>query len=228
MVVHDMTDPRKKSDLSVADVEIIEKETAFQGYFRVDRYRLRHKKFDGGWSAPMRREIFERGHAVAVLLYDPDADRLVMIEQFRPGAHAALGEPHLRDAFSPWLIEWVAGIIDPGETPETVACREALEEAGCTVQELEFIQLILATPGGSTETIALYAGRVEAPETGGIHGLDDEHEDIRVLVVPPAEAFAWLDAGRILNASTVIGLQWFRHHHAALRRRWANSLANAD
>ena len=100
------------------DVEILERSTPFQGYFRIDRYHLRHRTHDGGWTAPMSREIFERGHAVGILLYDPRQDRVGLIEQFRPGALAA--------GWHPWLIEVVAGIIDDGETPEAVAVRDEL------------------------------------------------------------------------------------------------------
>ena len=110
------------------DVEILDKETAFQGYFRIDRYRLRHRLFAGGWSEAITREVFERGHVVGVLPYDPIEDRVVLIEQFRIGAYAA--------GFSPWLIEIVAGVIEAGEEPEEVARRETLEETGCSVTEL--------------------------------------------------------------------------------------------
>jgi ADP-ribose pyrophosphatase len=203
--------------LGLVDVDVLEKHTEWSGYFRVDRYRLRHRLFAGGWGRPMEREVFERGHAVAAVLYDSTRDRMVLIEQFRPGAFAAAGEPHLAGAFAPWLIEIVAGIIDEGETPEQVIRREALEEAGCTINELRPITTILTSPGGSTETVMLYLGLTDAPSTGGVHGLAEEHEDIRVLVVPPEEVWAWIDAGRIVNGPALVGLQWFRIHQERLR-----------
>src|SRR5690606_34983427 len=132
------TDPR---------IDIREKITAFKGYFQVDRYRLRHRKFDGGWSEEMTREVFERGHAAAVLLYDPERDAVVLIEQFRPGAYAA--------GLEPWLIGGVAGITEPGETPEAVVRREAVEGAGCTVAALHPIGSFLASPGACSETGAV-------------------------------------------------------------------------
>ena len=100
--------------LKTADVEVIEKKTPFQGFFRLDHYRLKHRLFEGGWSSEMSREIFERGHAVSLLPYDPDLDRLVLIEQFRPGAYASLSSGWFNDDASPWLIECVAGIIEKG------------------------------------------------------------------------------------------------------------------
>jgi ADP-ribose pyrophosphatase len=194
------------------DVEVISRETCYQGYFRIDRYRLRHRLHDGGWSGEMTRELFERGHAVAVLPYDPVADAVVLLEQFRVGAYAA-GLPC-------WQIEIVAGIIDPGETPEAVARRETVEEAGCPVLELVPVYRYLVSPGGASESVTLFCGRVDSAGVGGIHGLPHEHEDIKVEVVPWAEALRRLESGAIGNAITLIGLQWLALHRDALRRRW--------
>lgn len=193
-------------------IEIIEKTTPFQGYFRVDRYRLRHGKFDGGWSDEMTREIFERGHAAAVLLYDPQRDQVVLIEQFRLGAYAA--------GMEPWLIEIVAGIIDPNETAEGVAQREAEEEAGCRVTAMAPIGRYLATPGGSSETVAIFCGRVDSSNAGGIFGLDHEQEDIRVLSISRQEAVEKLAAGGITNLIAVVALQWLALNYTELVRIW--------
>lgn len=193
-------------------IEIREKTTAFKGYFQIDRYRLRHRKFDGGWTAEMTREVFERGHAAAVLLYDPARDRVVLIEQFRPGAYAA--------GLEPWLIEIVAGIIEEGETPEAVVCREAEEEAGCKVSALHPIGTFMATPGGSSESVAIYCGRVDSEGVGGIHGLDHEDEDIRVLPLGRLEALDRLAAGAIVNLPAVAALQWLALNHTELLRIW--------
>ena len=171
--------------------------------------------------AEIDREIFERGHAAACLLYDPDLDKLVLIEQFRAGALAALASPWFDgDETSPWLIEIVAGIIEDGEEPEAVVRREALEEAGCVIGEIEPLFHYLVSPGGSSESMFVFCGRVDASNAGGIHGLRHEGEDIRVLVADAQEVFAMLDEGRIINGMTLIPLQWFRAHHQELRRRW--------
>lgn len=191
------------------DVEVVERRAGYQGYFRLDVYRLRHRLHDGGWSDVISREVLERGHAVAALLYDPARDAVVMIEQFRVGALAA--------GRRPWLCELVAGIIEPGEAPVDVARREALEEAGCAVRDLRLIHDFILTPGCSSETIRLYLGLVESTGIGGVHGIKEEHEDIRVLVVPWAEARANLDAGRVDNAIAIIGLQWLALHRQTLR-----------
>ncbi|MEQ8357697.1 MAG: NUDIX domain-containing protein [Kiloniellaceae bacterium] len=193
-------------------IQVIEKTTPFQGYFRIDRYRLRHRKFDGGWSGEMSREIFERGHAAAVLLYDPLRDRIALIEQFRPGAYAA--------GMEPWLLEIVAGIIEPGEAPDTVVRREAMEEAGCDVSDLHFIGRFLATPGGSSESIYLYCGRFDSRGAGGIHGLDHEGEDIRVLPLDRREALDRLAAGEVTNLFTVVALQWLALNYTEMMSIW--------
>ena len=193
-------------------VEIIDKQTPFRGYFQIDAYRLRHRTFDGGWTREMSREVFERGHAAAVLLYDPDRDAVVLVEQFRTGAHAA--------GLEPWLIETVAGIIEPGEEAAEVVRREALEEAGCDVGDLEPIGTFILSPGGSSETMVLFCGRVDSEGAGGVHGLDHEDEDIRALVLPTDEAIELLRAGRIVNATTALALQWLALNRERLRAAW--------
>lgn len=193
-------------------VEIVEKQTVYSGRFQVDRYRLRHTLHEGGWSKVMVREVFERGHAAAVLPYDPIRDEVVLIEQFRPGAYAAGRDP--------WLLEIVAGIIEEGEKPEDVVRREAVEEAGVILHDLEPIANCLMTPGACSESIAIFCGRIDAGESGGIHGLDDEHEDIRAFPLPFADARQWLEAGRFVNAITTISMQWLCLNRDRLRAGW--------
>jgi len=203
------------------DVEVNEKTTPFDGYFRIDRYHLKHRLFEGGWGGEISREIFERGHAACCLLYDPDRDALVFIEQFRAGAFAALASPwYEASETSPWLVEIVAGIIEEGESPEDVVRREALEESGCAVTDLELISHYLVTPGGSTESMFSYCGRVDSSTAAGIHGIAEEGENIRVFVVDVEEGFAMLDQGRIINSMTLISMMWFRANHQDLRARW--------
>ncbi|HFC53270.1 MAG TPA: NUDIX domain-containing protein, partial [Gammaproteobacteria bacterium] len=185
------------------------------GFFRLLNYRLRHRLFGGGWTPVISRELFERGHAAAVLPYDPDLDRVVLVEQFRIGALQAEG--------GPWLVECVAGMIEPGEAPEEVVRREALEEAGCRLQELERIFEYLVSPGGTSERITLYCGRVDASNAGGIHGLAEEHEDIRVMPVPFRAAMEMLHEGRIDSAAPIIAMQWLAMNRERLRHEWGRS-----
>lgn len=192
--------------------EIIGKEELYRGYSRVYRYRFRHRLFAGGWSGEIAREVFERGQAVGVLPYDPAADAVVLIEQFRIGAQAA--------GLAPWQTEIVAGIIEDGEAPEEVARREAIEEAGAAISAMIPIYRYLVSPGVASEAVQLYCGRVESRGLGGIHGLAEEHEDIRVEVLPWAEAQARLTSGKITNALAIIALQWFALNRDRVRRIW--------
>ena len=193
-------------------VEIIEKTLRYKGFFQIAYYRFRHRLFAGGWSGVIEREVFERGHAVAVLPYDPAADAVVLIEQFRIGALVA--------GFAPWQVEIVAGIIEENETPEEVARRETKEDAGAVVGALIPICRYLVSPGGASESVALYCGRVDSRNLGGIHGLAHENEDIRVEVRSFSEAMVELNEGRIANAVSIIALQWLALHRERLRRDW--------
>lgn len=206
--------------LTASDIEIMDRTTVYQGYFRIARYRVRHKLFEGGWSGVFAREVFERGHAVAVLPYDPDADQVVMIEQFRIGAFTAIGDGMFAADASPWLIECVAGIAEKGEDPEEVARREIKEETGRDIDEMVPVHHYLVSPGGTSETVTVYCGRVDASGVEGIHGLSHEGENIRPFALPVAEAFRLLDNGHIVNAMTIIALQWLRANRENLRNAW--------
>lgn len=194
-------------------VDLIKKETPFQGYFRVDRYHLRHSQFRGGMGPEISREVFERGHAGAVVPYDPKTGEIVLIEQFRAGALAA-------DDPEPWLIEIVAGIIEPGETAENVVLRETMEEAGVTVSDLIPLGSHYMTPGGSSETIAFFAGLCDASSVGGVHGLISEGEDIRAFTLPLSDAVEMVLANRIRNATAALGVLLVHAQLEDLRRRW--------
>ncbi len=195
-----------------AQVDILLKEECYQGFFRLEKYRLRHRLYDGNMSAVIERELFERGHAAAALLYDPRRDEVVMLEQFRIGALGAEG--------GPWLFEIVAGMLDHDEHPEEVVQREAMEEAGCAVDALEFICEYLVSPGGTSERISLYCAKVDAAGAGGVHGLAEEDEDIRVQAVPFDEVWRWFENGLINSASPIIALQWLAMHRDRLRTGW--------
>ncbi|VBB69364.1 ADP-ribose pyrophosphatase [invertebrate metagenome] len=195
-----------------ADVEVLAYDTAYKGFFRIDHYCMRHRLYDGSWGPVLERELFERGHAVAVLLYDPHRDTLVLIEQFRLGAMAV--------GWNPWLLEVVAGIIESGETAEQVAHREVREESGCEMTALERVGHYLVSPGGSTETVELFCGRVDSVHAGGVHGRVEEGENIRVVVIPADAALGMLTQGAFNNGAILIVMLWFALHRDRLRREW--------
>lgn len=202
------------------NVEIIEKTTPFKAYLNVDHYLLKHALFEGGWSDVMSREVIERGHVGAVLLYDPDLDLFVLTEQFRPGAYAAKSSPWWGADFSPWLVECVAGIIEGEESPEDMCRRESLEEADCPVSDLHPMYHYFSSPGCMTESVFLFCGRVDASNAGGVFGLKHEHEDIRVFTASPKETYAMLEQGRIVNSMTMLAVQWFQLNGDKLRHIW--------
>jgi ADP-ribose pyrophosphatase len=198
-------------------VEVIERKVVFDGFFRIVRYRLRHRLFAGGMSAELVRELFERGNAVVVLPYDPEREQVVLVEQFRLGA--------LEREPDPWLLEPVAGMVEADESAPEVARREALEEAGLELKDLVPIGSYYPSPGGSSEICEAFIARVDSRDAGGLFGLADHGEDVRAHVVPLATALAWLDSGRIRVASTIITLQWLALHRAELEVRWRSARA---
>jgi ADP-ribose pyrophosphatase len=195
------------------DVRILDDSEVFRGYYGIRRLTLRHRSFDGGWSESLTREIFERGDAVGVLLWDPRPDELVLLEQFRVGA--------VRGEESPWMLELVAGVVEPGESDEDVAQREAVEEANLEVEALEPIACFYPSAGACSEQVRLFVGKVDSSSAGGVHGCDEEGEDILVHRLSRESVMALLDAGEISNGHTLIALQWLRIHGNALRQRWS-------
>lgn len=189
---------------SLKDVKILAKESIREGFLSLYKLRLQHRLFEGSWSPIFEREIMDRGHAVVVLPYDPKLDSLVVLEQFRAGA--------LDDQVSPWLLEFVAGMFDGDEAPEQAAHRELAEEAGLRASSLEYALTYFSSPGGCTEKISIYIAMVDSTQALRHAGLADEHEDIRVHVLPFSDVIQLLEQGKINNAASVIGLQWLQLH----------------
>ena len=193
--------------------ELIERTVPFQGHFRVARYVFRQQLYQGGWSEPFSREVFERGQAAGLLPYDPVRDEVVLIRQFRAGSYVA--------GRHPWSWEIVAGIIEDGESPEDLVRRETVEEANLKVGEIEFINSVMLTPGACSESCTIFAGRVYSSAAGGIFGLASENENILVKAIPFVEVRAMLDRAEIDNVIAVVALQWLALHRDSLRKRWS-------
>lgn len=193
------------------DVERLVTTRLHQGFFRLEERTLRHRLFQGGWSPAIKREVHVRRDAVGVLPYDVERDRVVLVEQLRAGA--------LDDPLGPWKLEPVAGLVEAGEAPAEVARREALEEAGCSLDELIELHSYYPSPGACNERVTLYLGLTDSRGLGGVHGLDSEHEDIQVHVLPFGEAWELLEAGRLDNAMCLIAFHWLARERAALRAR---------
>lgn len=194
------------------DVSVHSVVTKYQGFFKMNEYSLQHTLFSGEKSPLFTREIFERGDAVVVMPYDVTLDKVLLIEQFRPGA--------LRGEESPWLLEFIAGMFDANETPIEVAIREAKEEANLVLGEgdLQPVMQYLSSPGGMSERIHLYLAYFDSKQvrTGSTFGMAEENEDILLHLVSRAQALELLAQGKITNASTVIGLQWLALNYQTL------------
>lgn len=199
------------------DVELLAKKILYKGFFKMEEYRFKHRLFAGGWSDEVTREVFERGHAVVVLPYDPINDKVVLIEQIRI--------PVLESAKSPWLFELVAGMIEPGQISEDVAIRELKEETGLDALSVTKVNQYFSSPGGTSERFDFYWAAIDSSNAGGYFGLAEEHEDIKVHIVDRKLAYKMTTDGRIDNASTVIGLQWLQLNYQDLIRNNCHYLA---
>jgi ADP-ribose pyrophosphatase len=200
-----------------ADVQIESERRVWNGRFPLDVVRFRHRRFDGALSATRTWELWRRGRAAALLPYDPSADVVVLMEQFRLPALAA--------GIDPIMLELPAGLCETDEDVVDTLIRETREEIGLHPEKLERIGDFMLTPGGADEYVGLYAGRVRAPAAdqagiAGSGGLDIESEDIRVRVLPAEEAIGQVLAGAVPNSVTALGLLWLASRRTWLRERW--------
>jgi ADP-ribose pyrophosphatase len=193
-------------------VELIERERVYDGFFALERLRLRHERFAGGWTDVLRREWLIQRRAAAILPFDPARSTVLLVEQFRAGALDGPG--------GPWIIEAPAGLMEAGENAEALARRELLEECGLEAGRLEHALDYWASPGATSEMVHVFIGEVVLPMEVGVHGLAQEGEDIKSHVLDLDTAFEWLDRGRVQGASGLVALQWLRVHHARLRVSW--------
>jgi len=202
------------------DVTVESEQRVWDGRFPLDRVRFRYRRFDGSMSSTLTWELWRRGRAAALLPYDPTADSVVLIDQFRLPALAA--------GLDPVLVEIPAGLADRPESAEATAVRETQEETGLLPDRVQKICETLLMPGGCDEICSLFVGRVLVPATGvdgvvGTAGVLAENEDIRIRVWPALEAIDAALAGRIPNAPTMLALLWFAARREWLRQEWARS-----
>ena len=200
------------------DLLVQSTETVWKRRTQLDVVQFRHRRFDGAMSDLRTWEVWLRGHAVGVLPYDPATDRLVMIEQFR--------YPAMLAGVDPVMLEVPGGFMDDGETEEQTAAREMQEEMHLATDRLHRIGQFVLTAGGSDESVTLFAGRIAAPPAdahgiAGYAGLASENEDIRIRVLPAADAIENALAGRYANSITAMALLWFASRRDWLREQWA-------
>ncbi|WP_286246142.1 NUDIX domain-containing protein [Pseudoalteromonas sp. MM1] len=195
------------------DVSLKAVKSLYNGFFKVDMYEFEHSLFNGGTSQLIKREILERGDAIAVLPYDVATQSVLLIEQIRIGA--------INSRHSPWLLECIAGMTDGSTDYEGVVKKEAYEEAGLELTELEFMLSYLSSPGGTTERLHLYLARADLSQVqSGVYGLESEGEDIKTHILTLDDALARLNNGEIDNAATVICLQWLALNREKISSKW--------
>ena len=200
-----------RSDMQAGEVEVLERHNRHAGFFLTREYTLRHPQFAGGKSPPVKREVFVATDAAIVLPYDPVRDRVLLVEQFRMGPFGR-GDPH------PWMLEPVAGRVDPGETPETTARRECVEEAGLALGQLEHVSSHYCSLGCSTEYFHCFIGLCDLPELSkGQGGLDSEDEDIRTHVLGFDQAIDLIPSGEAANGPLILCLLWLQRERQRLR-----------
>lgn len=199
------------TQLGRKDVHLIEARKRYAGFFNVEDLQLTHRRFDGTMSEPVNRAVLVGSDCAMVLPYDPVRDRVLVVEQFRPGAY-------LRGDLNPWTIEPIAGIIDPGEEPEEAARREAVEEAGVDIGALHCVSAAYPSPGSTSEHFYIYIGETELPEgSDGIAGLATEAEDIRSHVMDWADFDAALYAGTYRLLPLIVAGHWLARNRDRLR-----------
>jgi nudix-type nucleoside diphosphatase (YffH/AdpP family) len=207
---------RRRTRFAPDAVEPLALDRPYARYFSIEEHQLRHRRFDGRMSAPIERAVFTSGDAVTVLPFDPARRRVLLIEQFRAGPFARR-DPH------PWCLEAVAGRCDPGERPEATARREAREEAGLALGRIERIAAYYTSPGTMAEHITAFVGEAALDGAGGVHGVAAEDEDIRVLVLPLAEALELAAAGEVNNGPLLISILWLGREADRLAAAWSSA-----
>lgn len=196
--------------------KVISRKLEFDGWHSLETVTVQPPSLKhDGLAQPISREVYYCGKVAVVLLYQPETDQILLNEQFRVGSFMA-GEEN------PWLYECCAGMVDEGEEPLEAAHREAFEETGCHILDMESIGRAYPSPGGTDELFYLYCGRIDKAEVGHF-GLEEEGEEIKTHLFSAEETLRLLDEGHITNGATVICLHWFARHRERLRKKWGKA-----
>ncbi|EEE36813.1 tellurite resistance protein [Rhodobacteraceae bacterium KLH11] len=192
------------------DVTLHSYKRAYVNYFGMDEVNLQHRQYNGAMGPVLHRSALMQGAAVIVLPYDPVRDTVLLVEQFRPPVF-------MIDDPEPWMWEPVAGMIDPGETPEQAAHREAREEAQIVLSALEYAGGAYTSSGSSTEYVHLYVGLGDLTATVEGGGLATEGEDIRSKIIPFDDFINLVDAHAFKDLPLLSLAHWLARHRARLR-----------
>lgn len=199
-------------NFSRGDVEILEEQPIYSGFFTLLKVKLRHRLFGGGWSREFTRELFSKTEAASAVVYDPVLDQIGLVDQFRIGT---LDSPH-----GPWTLESVAGMVEEGESPAEMIRRELEEEASLQARQLLPITAFYPTPGSCNEYTHIYCAICDLAGAGGVFGVVGENEDILFKAYPAQQVFDAMLQSRLNNAATLIGLLWLQRERPQLRAAW--------
>jgi nudix-type nucleoside diphosphatase (YffH/AdpP family) len=195
-----MSGPRK--------VEIRKQTRLFDDFFKVDEVIVSHQTREGTMSPDQRRLVFERGDAVAIILYNADSKSVIVVDQFKVPSLIGRRRDNPR-TMDGWVTEATAGMIDPGESAETAIKRETMEETGYAISNPQLICKFFSSAGGSSERIFLYFAEVRDSdrigEGGGLPG-----EDITDVSMPLETLFKRLVSGEIDDPKLAIGAYWLK------------------
>ncbi len=186
------------------DVVVREVEVTSDGWHVLRRTTYDYRRGDGTWEQ-QQRATYDRGNGATILLYDRDAGTVLLTRQFRFPVY-------VNDHPDGLLIEAAAGLLDEDD-PETAIRREASEELGVSVGELQHLFDAYMSPGSVTERVHFYAAPytpADRKHAGG--GLVEDGEDIEVLELPFEQALAMIADGRIMDGKTIMLLYWAALH----------------
>ena len=191
--------PTANPDVRVTDIEVVAR-----AWHVLRRTTFEYRRADGRVTTE-QRETYDRGNGATILLHDVARRTVLLSRQFRYPVYAN----HHPDGM---LIETAAGLLD-GQDPATAIRREAAEELGVEVGEVEHVFDVYMSPGSVTERIHFFAAPyTPLSRTGEGGGLVEDGEDIEVLELPFDTTLAMIESGEIADAKTIMLLQW-----AALR-----------
>lgn len=203
-----MTPPKKPT------ARILSKELKYDGFLKMFSATIEFDRHEGGTQV-IKRDIMDRGHAVAVLAYDPVRDEIALVNEMRPGALWA-GDACYTDNL-------IAGNIEKDETAIVAATRETEQETG-----LELKNPILVHPGafvssgGTSEKIAIVAGIVDTSNVNGtVHGCVNENENIKVTVLKAEEFIRQVTTGHINDLKTLVAGYWLIENRPKLKLAYA-------
>ncbi|MCK4081527.1 MULTISPECIES: NUDIX domain-containing protein [Acinetobacter] len=195
----------EQASYSATDVKIEARESVYQGFIQVEKVALRHRLFGENTYTPvLQRELIHRPEAAGVLIYNDEQQKFALIEQFRIGA--------VDDHESPWQLEVIAGVLDAGESAEQCLYRESLEESGCEIHTLQHLFSFYPSAGACSELFHLYTAQAKLDLNGGIFGMPDEGENIRLHILDYQDIDQLFQQNRLCNAPVIMALQWLRQH----------------